>query len=137
MLPLLPSYDHYPTSFEYMFAKHCVHILLQMPHCRAWHRGTYCSISKRLSDIDWDLKLSYLNVNDTDSILVSVLTGPVEKFVPLQPAGHGPPWPSQPPASLTCQCQNVWNAFEELSCRFIRTTDAAATAPDTCLSGSQ
>ena len=65
VLTPLPSCDHCPTSFEYVFSNQCVPISLQIPVRRAWHRGKYHSISKRLSDIDWDFELSYLDVNGT------------------------------------------------------------------------
>ena len=116
-----------------MFSNQCAPVSPQTPHRRAWHRGKYHSISKRLSDIDWDLELSYLDVNGTYSFLVSVLTGLVEEFVPLQPADCRPPWPSRPPISLTRQCQNAWSVFKELRSRFGRTSDAAASALDTFL----
>ena len=133
VLPPLPSCDHCPTSFQYVFSNQSVPISPQTTHRRAWHRGKYHSISKRLSDIDWDLELSYLDVNGTYSFLVSVLTGLVEEFVPLQPADCRPPWPSRPPISLTRQCQNAWSVFKELRSRFGRTSDAAASALDTFL----
>ena len=130
VLPPLPSCDHCPTSFEYVFSDQCVHIVSETPQRRAWHRGKYRSICKRLSDIDWNFELSYRDVNDSYSFLVSVLTGLVEEFVPLQPADRGPPWPSRPPASLTRRCQDAWRAFKEIRCRFGRTSDAAASALD-------
>ena len=133
VLPPLPSCDHCPTSFEYVFSNQCVHILSDPPQHRAWHRGKYHSICKRLSDIDWNFELSYRDVNGSYSFLVSLLTGLVEEFVPLQPADRGPPWPSRPPASLTRQCQNAWSAFKEVRRRLGRTSDEAATALDTFL----
>ena len=130
VLDPLPGGDHCPTMFEYIFSGHS-HVSDPQNNRRAWHRGNFEAIGRRLSEIDWDLELAYLNTNQSFNVLAARLFQLVQLFIPAKPphvTGPKPPWATKPPRSLIEHRQRAWRDYKAVRQRIGRSSPEARNA---------
>ena len=98
VLPPLPSCDHCPTEFQYVFADRqssssSQPYISQHPK-RSWHKGKYRAISEHPASIDWDLELYCLNADACYKHLTTILHRLIDEHVPVKPppSTNNPRW---------------------------------------------
>ena len=111
----LPGCDHCAISFDYVFA-------ISDPYPsnkghpannRDWHKGKYRKASKRLSNIDWDFELAYLDADQSYKRFSVILHDITADCIPLKPQGdRKPPWSTRPPTGLINRRHSAWSRYK-------------------------
>ena len=86
-------------------------------------------MSDELPQVDWDNMLAELNVGDSYCLFLEILTGLVDKYVPLAAKCPGKPkWLCPPPRALVRCRSRAWNTYKSVRSSYGRTSEAAADA---------
>ena len=115
VMPPLPGCDHCAISFDYIFSftPSDVPFPGSLTTQRDWHKGRYKAAGHKLSSIDWDLELAYLNTDQSFKRFSSIIQKVTAECIPPKPAGAGkPPWSTRPPNSLIHRRQSAWSRYK-------------------------
>ena len=114
VLAPIPGCDHCPTLCEYLFNRNPLSETSMGEPRRRWHHGKYEKISKRLSEIDWDLEFHYLDVQEAYSRFLDIVTPLIQDHIPeyTLTCSRKVPWKVQPPSSLLSRRKAAWDRFK-------------------------
>ena len=82
-----PGCDHCPTALEYIFPGQA-YVSNGLQPQRAWCKGNYeyKAINRKVTNIDWEIELAYLNANQAFNVLSRHLGRLVQTYVPQRPS---------------------------------------------------
>ena len=113
VLPPLPGCDHCAISFDYVFEISDSSTSRSLPPLRDWHRGRFRAAGLKLSNIDWDFELAYLNADQSFERFSSIVQEVSSECIPLRAQGDGkPPFSTRAPSSLITRRHNAWSRYK-------------------------
>ena len=124
----LPGCDHCAISFDYIFSTSSSHVpsIGHPATHRDWYRGKYRMAGAKLSNIDWDLELAYLDADQSYKRFSSILKDITAECIPLKSPGDGkPPWSTRPPTSLINLRHSAWSRYKSVRAQLGRRSGEA------------
>jgi hypothetical protein len=109
-----PRCAHSPVVCDVLFRRDFERHVDEERQRYLWFRGDFTTISESLSEVDWGLEFAYLSVNDSFSLLQSILISLVDEHVPRQPTTSAVPWAVRPPRWLSAERAEAWGLYKAL-----------------------
>lgn len=126
----LPSCDHCPVLFCYVFQSDLVECQPQTSQDYSWHRGNYDRLNELLAMVDWDFELSLLNACKSFDKFASIVRDLIQECIPQRVAhsNHKPPWRTNPPRGMIRERHEAWLCYKRARVQIGRKSATAQEA---------
>jgi len=125
LCPPFPHCGHVLVMFDYLFQGESTNNdpNHERPVVRDWYKGNYDSIRSALLNIDWDLELSYRDVEGTSEFIRKALFDLTCLHVPERKLQVSrPPWHKHIPRALVRHRSLAWVTYKHERSQFGRTS---------------
>ena len=125
-----PSCDHGVMLLHYIFQNSDHYNSTSPENCeRLWTKASYCKMNEKLSEINWEYELDFLDVPRQYDRFLAIINPLIDRFVPVKTdSNKRRPWSSNPPMSLIQKKRNAWAKIKQFRRLYGRSSQISAQA---------